>query len=1143
MKKFLPALMLFIGSYGSAWAQIDTLFWFAAPEVSQGQGDRPIKLYFNSYGQASTVTVSLPARIGVAPMVKNLAAHATDSLDLTSLIDSVENQPANTINRAGILIQATQKISAYYMVDDSANKEIFTLKGQKGIGTDFFTPVQKIWDMVPTTPVSFSSFEIVATENNTTVLVTPRFDVVGHPRNISFSVMLNKGETYSAQNLEPSKDSSLAGSIISSNKPVAVTVHSGGVSYAGCISTLADQITSSAYLGSDYVINEGTGVNEGVFVLATQNNTTITFDDGFTVITKTINWSESDQFVITQPLTNIHSTKPIYVWHATSFGCRLNAAQVPALYCNGTDSVSFNRPSNDTFAVSLFTRNGYQNNFQLNGSATLIPGSAFNPVPGTGGNIVSAKIFFTPAQVPPGVNQLITNSGDIFGCAIHTGSSTLGAGFGYVSEFTSYPFIDAGPATATVCSNSSIVLNGQVGGGNVQATWSSNAITPPSPFVNGTSALNNIFQPQSLDTLIKPVLIILTSVGPCTQQRDTIVLTVLPEPFVNAGADQVICGNSPFVQLGGSVSLGASTGGWTTSGSGSFLPDTTNMGAVYTASAADTAAGQVWILLTSTNNGTCNAVTDSMKVTITDAPGVDAGPASVSVCANNASVTLNGSVSGGTTTGKWTSSGTGIFTPDNLQLSAVYNPSPADISMGSVTLKLTTTNNGLCVAAEDSLVVIFTPAPLANAGGDIDGCVNTGTVTLNGNVGGATTTGVWTGGAGTFSPNDSAMSVIYTPTAGEIAGGTLVLTLISTNNGTCLSNSDNVQIIFRAKPFANFSFNNTCLNSGSNFTDNSLAGAGALSTWNWNFGDAGTSTATNPTHNYTSAGTFTVELIVKNTYNCYDTTEKPVTVYPLPAADFGITRQCSGTYLNLNFTDSSTIAAPDTIKNWFWDFGGVGNSSQQNPTQYFPGQGTYFVTLIVTSNHNCKDTVYQSFALTPRAEAGFYFSFPQGQNTGVQVDFVDTSKYAIAWNWSFGDSPPGTSTQQNPIYIYYANGNYIVTQVVYDGYGCTDTARHVVKIESITSEIAELIPNAISPNGDGKNDIWHLEFIQSFYPKATIEVYDRWGVQVFTSTGYTKPWDGSYSGHELPAASYYYVIDLKDAKHPSPYKGAVLLLR
>src|SRR5205814_5647147 len=141
--------------------------------------------------------------------------------------------------------------------------------------------------------------EIVATQNNTTVLITPRSKITGHLQNTSFSIILNKGQTYSAQDTSSSKDSTLGGSIISSNKPIAVTVYSGAVSNGGCLSSLGDQLTTSAYIGSDYVINQGNGSSEGVFVLATQNNTSITFTDGINSYSNTINESESDTFSIT----------------------------------------------------------------------------------------------------------------------------------------------------------------------------------------------------------------------------------------------------------------------------------------------------------------------------------------------------------------------------------------------------------------------------------------------------------------------------------------------------------------------------------------------------------------------------------------------------------------------------------------------------------------------------------------------------------------------------------------------------------------------------------------------------------------------------------------------------------------------------
>ena len=68
------------------------------------------------------------------------------------------------------------------------------------------------------------------------------------------------------------------------------------------------------------------------------------------------------------------------------------------------------------------------------------------------------------------------------------------------------------------------------------------------------------------------------------------------------------------------------------------------------------------------------------------------------------------------------------------------------------------------------------------------------------------------------------------------------------------------------------------------------------------------------------------------------------------------------------------------------------------------------------------------------------------------------------------------------------------------------------------------IINGFSPNGDGVNDTWELPFL-SDYPNAIVEVYNRWGLQVFRSERYVKPWDGTYEGDLLPSASYYYVID------------------
>jgi gliding motility-associated-like protein len=88
-----------------------------------------------------------------------------------------------------------------------------------------------------------------------------------------------------------------------------------------------------------------------------------------------------------------------------------------------------------------------------------------------------------------------------------------------------------------------------------------------------------------------------------------------------------------------------------------------------------------------------------------------------------------------------------------------------------------------------------------------------------------------------------------------------------------------------------------------------------------------------------------------------------------------------------------------------------------------------------------------------------------------------------------------------------------------------------------------LIPNIISPNGDGKNDYWRLDFINAFFPDAEIEIFNRWGESIFKSKGYSNAWDGSYRGNPLPVGVYFFTIDLKDPKFPDIIKGTITLVK
>lgn len=1134
MKHLLLASITLLLCSFSTLSQIDTLFWFAAPDVSAGNGDNPIKLNLLTYDQSTSVTISQPANVSFIPITVSIAANSSQSIDLSAFLAQIESPSGNTINNNGLKISSTTPISAYYEVNAPGNKEVFTLKGTAAVGLEFYTPFQKFWSTASTTPASFSSIEIIATEDNTTILMTPRTAVVGHAQNVTFSQVLNKGQTFSLRDVNPSAITSLAGSIVSANKPVAITTFEGALSNGACSDAIGDQLTNSTFIGKEYVIRKGTGSSDRVYILAVQNSTSLTITNS-TTTTGFINWSETYELPITEEITHIKSTKPIYVIHVSGFGCELSSAQVPNVYCAGTYSTAFTRNNTDSLGVNVYTRTGFENQFLLNGNAGVITSGMFSTVPGTAGNLKVARVFFDLATVPVNSYNIIENTGDIFGMGLLNGSPTAGASYGYLSTFKSNPFVDAG-LNDTVCANVDFPINGFVGGGSVTGTWSGSGY---GSFNSPTSQLSNVYTPSTLDVFVSPVKLILTSSGECPSKKDTLFLYVNPQPMVNASADQTVCANNANAVMNGSINGGASTGIWSSNGTGTFSPSNTNLGATYTPSTNDLTNSPITLVLTSTNNGSCIAESDTMQLTITQPAVVNAGPDTIYVCGNNSAVSLNGSVTGTSTTGKWLTTGNGQFSPNNVTLSNTYQPTVSDIAMGEITLYLESTSNGNCLPEKDSIKVIFTAPPVVDAGTNQLICTNTNQIQLAGQVTGATGTGVWSGGAGSYSASANDLGAIYTPTAGEISSGSLVLTLTSTGNGGCNSVNDVVQIAFVAPPFANFTANDGCLDIATVFSNFSLPGYGSITSTAWDFGDGNNSSSLNVNHIYTQAGNYDVELIITNSNGCKDTIIKQVEIFDLPVSAFSYTSDCPNNLITISFTDESTSADP--INSWFYDFGGQGNTNQPNPTQQFNSQGNYIITHIVETTNGCKDTSNVTIQVNPTPIAGFTYNTTNGMNVGAVFNFVDTSLYGNSFGWTFGNT--GTSGVQNPSYTYFSNGNYLVTQYVYNNLGCYDSTSVWININTVTTEINTLIPNAISPNGDGYNDVWKLEFINLLFPDATVQIFNQWGQELFNSVGYDIPWDGRFKGEDVPDGNYYYVINLNADVEQSIFKGALLVLK
>jgi gliding motility-associated-like protein len=255
-----------------------------------------------------------------------------------------------------------------------------------------------------------------------------------------------------------------------------------------------------------------------------------------------------------------------------------------------------------------------------------------------------------------------------------------------------------------------------------------------------------------------------------------------------------------------------------------------------------------------------------------------------------------------------------------------------------------------------------------------------------------------------------------------------------------------------------------------------------------------------------------------------------------------VARDCEGAAQQISFSDKSTLTPGDFIPDtsYYYDFGGYGFSRAKDTAIVFPSDGIYTISHLVTTQYGCQAIFTKTVEVSPRPVARFIYLNNSTAGFGAIVNFRDTSSNAVRWNWDFGNS---TSSQvKNPVVDYNSNGTYTVQLTVADVYSCTSSFSLEVKVINIVNEIIKLIPNMVSPNGDGKNDYWRLDFIDVYFPQADIQIFNRWGEQIFYSKGYSNAWDGSYKGQPLPVGAYYYTIQLNDGVSET-IKGSITLLK
>ena len=404
------------------------------------------------------------------------------------------------------------------------------------------------------------------------------------------------------------------------------------------------------------------------------------------------------------------------------------------------------------------------------------------------------------------------------------------------------------------------------------------------------------------------------------------------------------------------------------------------------------------------------------------APGVCVG--------NSTTFTDNTTVSSGNITG-WTWS-----FGDGSPVNTTQNPSHTYANPGTYSVSLMVNSSLGCQDTVTKLVQVYykPTAGFTNNNvcfGDSISFTNSSSVDPSSSI----TGNLWSFG------DTSPTSNLQNPAHYYSGAGTYTVILITTTIDGC-SDTASAPVEALDSPLSVFSFSNTCLFDSAKFTNTSLNPIiGTITGWVWDFGDGSPANTAvwSPNHLYTTPGNYQLTLITySSSQGCADTLQDSITVFPLPVADFSFADVCLNQ--SMAFTDLSVVSTGN-ISGRSWNFGdGSPLSTLPNPDHTYASAGTYTVSLITTSNSNCKDTITKNVVVHSLPVANFS---SVSACEGSSVQFNDLSSIPgtdsiQSWVWAFGDGN-SFSTSQNTSHLYPSEGFYVVQLLVVSDFGCSDS--------------------------------------------------------------------------------------------------------
>jgi FOG: PKD repeat len=355
------------------------------------------------------------------------------------------------------------------------------------------------------------------------------------------------------------------------------------------------------------------------------------------------------------------------------------------------------------------------------------------------------------------------------------------------------------------------------------------------------------------------------------------------------------------------------------------------------------------------------------------------------------------------------------WTLGNGESSTTFEPATTYQANGTYDVTLTATSEFGCSGSITKQVVLEGPETAIDAPDTV--CQNEKVFFRNGSS--AVPNSVqWDFGNGAVSPHLNDSALYATP-------GDYTVKLYNTYTGCADSAIKNIHV--RPSPDIDFTVANAVSCQAPltvTFTDASPA---PIVDWQWNFGDGSTGSGSPVNHTYNTAGNYAVSVLFTDNKGCEGRISKPAVV-KIEKPKVFIKNAPTGGCVPFTWNPDDSVYSLDGVQSWHWDFGDGTTSNLQAPSHTYNNPGTYDVTLTITTNGGCTETVTIPGGVQVGTPPTVDFTMSDNDIcASEQVQFTDQSQPASGisdWRWDFGDGT--TSSLQNPTHLFVDTGTFVV---------------------------------------------------------------------------------------------------------------------